>query len=180
MSPHGPGSVFCDVHALAPAGRRGGWISAQRKRTAGNGVVIDASNITRRLWIGGEPPDCDLPDFDVLVLCAQEIQPRRPELKFHGLTIHCPLPDAQLGTDKIRIALMGGHRVAQELVAGNRVLVTCAMGRNRSALVAGFGMAKIYRLSPGTIIETIRRRRHPDCLSNPHFVQLLGKYSVRH
>lgn len=141
-------------------------------------MVLDASNITRRLWIGGQPPfDRDLPDFDVVVLCAQEIQPRGTP--FHGRTIHCPLPDALLSHQELCTALMGGKRVAEELADGKRVLVTCAMGRNRSALVAGLGMARVYRLSAPQIMEIIRQRRHPDCLSNPYFVKVMNKFILR-
>ena len=139
--------------------------------------VLDASNITRRLWIGGKPPfDRDLPEFDVLVLCAQEIQPRP---KFHGLTIHCPLPDSALDHKELHIALLGGKRVAEELVAGKRVLVTCAMGINRSALVTALGMSRVFKMNATQIIERIRERRNPLCLSNAHFVKYLHRFILR-
>jgi hypothetical protein len=47
------------------------------------------------------------------------------------------------------------------------------MGRNRSALVAGIGLGVVSKMSGLQIIELIRQRRHPDCLSNPHFVTML-------
>src|SRR5690242_1643176 len=96
-------------HLLAPAGQRGGWLSAHKRRLERGGAAphdqpIDMSNITPRLWVGGRPPfDRDLPDFDVLVLCAQELQP--PELAFRRELVRAPLPDATLTTPQIRTAL---------------------------------------------------------------------------
>lgn len=177
------GAWFCETHIAAPVGQRGGWLSAEARRrrmAASNDAPLDASNITKRLWVGSKPPiDRDLPDFDVLVLCAQEIQPRRPELSFHGLTIHCPLPDSALSSQEISVALLAGKRVAEEIGSGRRVLVTCHAGLNRSALVAAFAILRRYRTPVPDVIELMRTRRSSAALSNPFFVTYLHRFNAR-
>jgi len=170
--------MFCTSHLRAPAGQRGGWLSAEmrRRRMAGSkDTVLDASNVTKRLWIGGKPPfDRDLPDFDVLVLCAQELQPT--QLAFSRRLIRCPLPDGVLTTNELRRALVVGRSVAQELADGHRALVTCHMGWNRSGLVAGLAMGLCHRMSADQIVTRIRMLRSPNALGNQHFVQILKRF----
>lgn len=172
------GSVFCLPHSLAPAGQRGGWLSAyKRAKQRGNDTAtpIDASNVAKRLWVGGRPPlDRDLPDFDVLVLCAEEIQPAR--VGFGRRLIRCPLPDSELTPGEARLAISRGRVVAQELAAGKRVLVTCYAGWNRSALVASLALATITRMTAGEIVVLMRGRRSPSALGNKHFVRLIETY----
>lgn len=174
------GALFCAVHMAAPAGRRGGWISAEKRRrqlAASKETSLDASNIVKRLWIGGQPPlDRDLPDFDVLVLCAREIQPGRPALGFRKQLIRVPLPDSALDDNELHTALVGSKHVAKAFATGHRVLVTCAQGRNRSALVAGLALGITSRLTADQIVELIRKRRSETALSNPHFVGYLEHY----
>lgn len=136
---------------------------------------LDASNIVRRLWVGGQPPlDRDLPEFDVLVLCAEEIQPER--LGFARKIVRVPLPDATLSTDELRRALAGGRAIAQALTSGQRVLVTCHDGWNRSALVAGLGLGLVTRFPSSQIITMMRVRRSPNALSNKHFCEVLYRF----
>ena len=176
-SSRGPGSVFCDSHVRAPSGQRGGWLSAYRRRQKmGSSATepLDASNVTKRLWIGGAPPfERDLPEFDVLVLCAAELQPQR--LAFARRVLRCPLPDAHLERAELNRAIVTARGVAQSLAGGHRVLVTCAQGRNRSAFVTGLAMGMLFEASAQQIIHTIRSRRRADCLTNPHFVALLER-----
>lgn len=172
------GSVFCAVHMQAPAGQRGGWLSAyKRAKKRGNDMAapIDASNIARRLWVGSKPPfDRDLPEFDVLVLCTEEHQPER--LGFGRRVIRCPLPDSQLTPGQARLAISRARAVAAELAAGRRVLVTCHAGWNRSALVAALALATVTRMTATEIVVVIRSRRCADALGNKHFVRLLESY----
>jgi protein-tyrosine phosphatase len=133
---------------------------------------IDASNIVRRLWVGSQPPfDRHIPGFDVLVLCAEELQPER--LGFQGTVIRCPIPDAELSADETRRAVATGRAVASQLTQGKTVLVTCAAGLNRSALVAGVAIGMVTKFDSDRIIKLVRARRSTDCLFNPHFRQIL-------
>jgi len=164
----------------APAAQRGGWLSAAgrlRRLAASRDTPLDASNIVKRLWIGGQPPfDRHLP-FDLLVLCAREIQPA--SIAFQGSAIRVPLPDSALDPDELRTALGGARATALALASGKRVLVTCAQGRNRSALVAGLAMGIVFRVSAEQIVSTIRAKRRSDCLTNPHFVGYLEQFVGR-
>lgn len=168
------GAIFCSDHLQAPAGQRGGWISAERRRRArgGGDVSLDASNIVRRLWVGSKPPfDRPLPGVDVLVLCAREIQPRG--IASAHVILRVPLPDSALSELETATAIMGGRQLARHLAAGRTALVTCAMGLNRSALVASIALGCITRMSADQIIDLIRSRRSSSALSNSHFVKLL-------
>lgn len=133
---------------------------------------MDASNVATRLWVGAAPPfDRDLPDLDMLVLCAQEVQPTR--VAFHGLVIRAPIPDSTLTNAELTRSLLASKAVADGLVRGQRVLVTCAQGRNRSALIACLALARLTRMSAEDLIQHIRARRHPEALSNPYFRHIL-------
>ena len=184
-----PGAPFCATHAKADPGKKGGWISAERRRRQRAGEIscrpgelaaamssdLDASSIARRLWIGGKPPlDRHLPGFDVLALCARELQPAT--VGFRGVVLRPSLPDSQLTQAELDRALANGREVAYALLGGKTVLVTCAMGRNRSALVAALGLGLITKLSATDLVELMRRRRSPECLSNPHFVSILHRF----
>ncbi len=137
-------------------------------------VQIDASNIVQRLWVGSKPkPEADLPKVDVLVLCAREIQPEMAN--FHGRVLRCPLNDAALSDGELRLTLHTATSVANALVTKQRVLVTCAMGLNRSALVAALALGRVSRLSADQIIALMRKRRSGS-LFNQHFVAILQRF----
>lgn len=145
------------------------------KLAASKETAMDASQIITRLWIGSQPPfDRDLPEFDVLVLCARELQPAR--LSFGRQVIRVPLPDSALAGNEVRRALMGGQAVAKALASGRRVLVTCAAGLNRSALVTGLAMGLTTHMSATDIILRIRERRAPAALHNTHFCGYLQQF----
>lgn len=82
-----------------------------------------------------------------------------------------------------RTALMASTFVAASLLKGRHVLVTCAQGVNRSALIAGLAMRGAYGLPAAKVIETIRARRRPAIgmtpLCNERFVELLMNASHR-
>lgn len=174
------GAVFCALHLAAPSGTRGGWLSAERRRRGlGGGVTddtpLDASNIVKRLWVGAQPPfDRDLPEFDSLVLCAQELQP--PQLGFAKQVVRIPLPDSALSTDELRRALAGARHVAVALTNGSRVLVTCRAGLNRSAFVASLALGYVSRLPPQKIIDLVRKRRSESALSNSYFCEYITRF----
>jgi hypothetical protein len=174
------GAVFCTKHLAAPSGTRGGWISAWRRAQARANAPtpLDASNIARRLWVGGQPPlDRDLPEFDLLVLCAKEVQPS--SLAFSRDVIRVPLPDAALSSHEVRQVMIAARGVSSSLRRGRRVLVTCYAGRNRSALVASIGLGMVTRATPAQLVRLMRERRHPEALSNPHFVELIHRFVGR-
>jgi len=135
---------------------------------------LDISNVATRLWIGGKPPfDHDLPAFDLLVLCAQELQPAT--LAFHGRVLRCPIPDDALDHQDLRRVVLIAKDVGDALLTGQRVLVTCAMGLNRSALVAALALARATKMTADDIIGRIRQRRNANALFNAHFQEIIRR-----
>ena len=82
-------------------------------------------------------------------------------------------PSRPMHATEIEGAIAMGLRVARRLRAGKRVLSTCAMGLNRSALVAGLAMSEVYGMDADDVIARIRSARGAWALSNPHFEKLL-------
>lgn len=110
----------------------------------------------------------------MLVLCAQELQPK--VLAFQKYILRCPIPDGALTRAETTLALGTGRAVANALLRGKTVLVTCAMGINRSALVAALALGLITTLSADQLVAVLRARRNPLCLSNAGFRDVLQRY----
>lgn len=135
----------------------------------------EVSEVVPGLYVGSKPPPGRHDGVDAIVLAAIEYQP--PAHLFPGIeVIHAPLDDAPGRTmreDEIALATKAADRVARRLRAGRRVLVSCAMGLNRSGLVAAIAMHDVYGMSADEIIARIRRARGVWALSNPNFEKLL-------
>ena len=135
----------------------------------------DADEVATRLFVGSKPPPGAHPQYDAIVLAAIEYQP--PANLFPGTeVIHAPFDDAPgrlMSHDEIVTATKAAARVARRLRAGRRVLVTCAMGLNRSGLIAALAMHDVYGMSADEIIKRLRRARGAWALSNPNFEKLL-------
>lgn len=137
---------------------------------------LDAHLVHTRLWVGSEPPlDRNLPKFSTLALCAAEIQPQDGDIRFGGRVIRARLHDHKPSDIEVRQAVGAAALVARELRRGGNVLVTCAAGLNRSALVAGIALLQTTKLGPDFIVRLFRARRSQSCFSNPHFVELLHR-----
>ncbi len=135
---------------------------------------MDAHRIAKKLWIGSKPgPDVCQRGFDAVVLCAFEYQ----DLPLPGCRIlYAPLLDEKPSGQDIRTAVSAAKKVHKLRAAGKRVLVTCAMGINRSSLVAAIALM-LSGTSATRAIAQIRARRRPQYditpLSNRHFVAAL-------
>jgi len=134
---------------------------------------MSQSEVAPGLFVGSKPSAGRHACVDVIVLAAMEYQPSGET--FPGAEVlHAPLDDAPLmREDEIAIAVRVAQRVARRLRAGRRVLVTCAMGLNRSSLIAAIAMSEIYGMSADEIITRIRHARGAWALSNPNFERLL-------
>lgn len=139
---------------------------------------IDADPVAPGLFIGSAPEPGYYRWLHVLVLCAREYQP--PQRSFPGLTvIRVPFdddPGTELSKREIRKVVSGGRTVGRYLASGQRVLVTCQMGWNRSALIAGIAMRDVWGADSVQIIERLRAARGEQALSNPQFEALLLRY----
>jgi protein-tyrosine phosphatase len=138
-------------------------------------LAIDASNVYPRIWVGAAPPaDRHLSHFTLIVLCAREYQPERPA--WTARVARARLPDEALSRPELREAVVAARAVVEEARRGGRVLVTCAQGINRSALVAGMAILQLTpRMSADEVIRTMKARRHPNCLYNHHFQAILQR-----
>lgn len=145
--------------------------------------MIDAHEIVPRLYQGSKPRvGRELADagFQVLVLCAREYQPAA--VYYPGLTvIHAPNDDHCFVTkDDLRVAANAASRVVEHLKAGEKILVTCLAGINRSGLVVALTIHKALGYSGRSCIDLVRaKRRLADgddvALTNTFFVESLMK-----
>lgn len=125
-----------------------------------------------------------LQQFDVVVYCALEKQPKPAELKIvpHGKhVLGVPLDDDpyQPITREQRVQLI---KVARQLAAymreNKRVLVTCMMGMNRSGLVSALTLMIATGCSGATAANAVSTKRRPmddgtRALFNPIFSQFV-------
>jgi len=136
---------------------------------------LDATRITKGLWMGSKPQTGSAvkrSGFDLLVLCAEEYQPKAKE--FPGVeVIHAPFDDNDIGPlpHEEQIARKAAKRVGNALRSGLNVLVTCQQGRNRSGLVTGLALVENGHDPVQTLI--LIQERRPLALTNERFQDLL-------
>lgn len=114
--------------------------------------------------------------FDVIVYCAEEKQPRAKGAPPGKALYKLPLDDdpyQQVPPDVGMILHRVGRGTAAHLVAGQRVLSTCAMGLNRSGLISSLTLMYALNMPARDAIRLIRQKRSPDALCNPMFEQFL-------
>lgn len=138
--------------------------------------MLDADHITHGLWQGSAPSPKDINprDFSVVVLCAKEYQPPARLFDPGVVVVHAPNDDTctRYPTDEeFRLADDASDLVADALCDRKKVLVTCAMGLNRSGLVSALALVK-GGFSPQEAVELIRKKR-PGALGNPYFARLI-------
>ena len=151
-------------------------LSVGKGRTEPTPLGLDATRLTKGLWIGSKPETGRMvaeSGFDLLVLCAEEYQP--PAWQFPGVeVIHAPFDDSDVAPTphEKKIARSAAERVVDALGHGSNILVSCYAGRNRSALVCAKVLVGCLGRSPQAAIDLIRSRR-VDALTNNHFVDLI-------
>lgn len=135
----------------------------------------DVSLVAPNLFVGSRPPPGRYRWLGVLALCAQEYQP--PSFAFPGVAVlHVPLDDdprRPMYDVEVALAMSNARTIARYLQTGQRVLVTCALGLNRSALVAGLAMQRAFGMSSDEVIDQIRTARSESALGNKNFTRLL-------
>lgn len=124
--------------------------------------------IQNQLWIGSKP-DPGTYCFDLIVLAAYEY-PLRIVGSIEGpKVIEVGLPDQELNSQQTARALEAAQTVAKYLSEGKKVCCTCAMGINRSSLVAALSLV-LLGVSPRRVISRIREARGV-ALTNPWFIE---------
>jgi protein-tyrosine phosphatase len=138
--------------------------------------VLDASRVAPGLYQGSAPKPGQVLPFDLVVLCAEEYQLPQWREPFGRRThvLRVPLDDSGRPPteDETRWAEAAGRIVAKARAVGNRVLVTCWQGFNRSGLVMGHALVNLG-VHPGQAIQAVKSARGPRALSNSWFRQLL-------
>lgn len=141
---------------------------------------VDASRVAPGLYVGSRPQPGLYRWLGVIVLCAKEFQP--PSYMYPGvMVVHVPLdddPTRAMRPDEIALAVSTARTLARCLQAHQRVLATCRMGLNRSALIASLTMQMAYDMSPDETIKRIRSVRGPFALRNPGFRWLIRQLAV--
>jgi len=140
---------------------------------------VSASKIVEGLYVGSAPPPGDYHDlFDVIVLVSDEYQPE--EKAFRGVmrVRRFPFDDSRDPTNHdLQTAWTAAEAVARDLRRWRLVLVSCRIGRNRSALVAALAIYLLTGVSGEEAMQMVREARVDDtgtrALSNPAFRDLL-------
>ena len=138
--------------------------------------AVDADLVIKDLWMGEAPRPGIKGPWKHLVLTAWEIQP--PDSAFPGMRVHrCHIDDSgpPVREDESASAVKCAAHVAHWVRKGEPVLVTCAMGRNRSGLVTALAIMFLTRASPADAVWLVRRARGPHALSNKSFVKLINR-----
>lgn len=113
---------------------------------------------------------------DTIVFCAEEKQPRIGKLPLGKAVLRLPFDDdiyRPIPPEAGRIFHQMAHRLAREARSGRRVLITCAMGLNRSGIITALTLMHAHGMAPADAIRLIRGKRSRDALMNPMFEQWL-------
>lgn len=109
--------------------------------------------------------------FQVLVLCAKEIQPSVAYFPRHLTIIRCPLKDDRdpIMPAERQLIRRTAQLVARQVARGRRCLVTCQAGLNRSGIVTATALHYLTGRSGKTCAATVARYRE-GALFNEVFV----------
>jgi len=133
---------------------------------------LDAVRISRGLYQGhAPPPGRHVADagFDMLVLCAKNFQPYAVD--YPGVRVlRCPLVDEPLTARAWEASTRAADEVVDALRRGERVLVTCERGKNRSSLVTAEVLCRTRGIRAEDAIRTIRSAR-PGALDNESYAE---------
>lgn len=134
---------------------------------------LDCSEIIPGIFQGSAPPtgrSVASAGFHVLALCAAEYQPKPEEFPGLKMLVSVPLwDDKQAGTETLQMARQAGALLADRWMRGQNLLITCAMGLNRSGLVTGMTLRRAFPdVEPRKIANRIIMKRM-GALSNPRF-----------
>jgi len=122
-----------------------------------------------RLAQGSAPPVGTRVPFDVVVLAAMEYQPDLPGYE----VLKVPLDDSgpPPSAEDMRTIRRTARDIAARVRAGQRVLVTCWQGKNRSGVLAGLALVELG-MPREKAVRRIRELR--DGLTNPFFRAMVG------
>ena len=123
--------------------------------------------------------------FDVVAFCAEEFQPDRSLiLRKNARTrvIYAPNDDGDLTRRQLEIAAHAADQVAGEFLQGQKVLVICMAGKNRSGLVIALALHMLSGAGGVAAARLVRAKRRSfggPALTNPSFNALLENIPPR-
>lgn len=131
------------------------------------------------LWQGSRPPQGDTLaslGYDLVVLCAVDYQP--PARRFTGVDVwHIPFEDdsnTPMPRPVLKSVFAAADKVVERIRQGDKVLVTCWAGINRSGLVSAISLHKLLGMSGSDAAHLIKFKR-PGALTNVLFIRMLGQ-----
>lgn len=130
------------------------------------------------LWQGARPEQgsrASREGFKVIVLCDDEFQPSRHNF-IDVRILKCPLVDIStkpVPPADLEMILKIADRVARHVSKGEKVLVTCYAGINRSGLVVAHALHRLTGWGGNKVVDYIRSKR-PIALTNHLFVQMIS------
>jgi len=136
---------------------------------------------TGSLWLGGADDIGSGDHYDLIVLCADEFQPKAHLIAKPGTQVlHAPNDDSErpLTREQAWIAITASRAVTKAFREGKKVLVSCMQGRNRSGLVMALTLHQLYGMDGEWCRGYIRSRR-PHALTNDSFNTFLGNIKAR-
>lgn len=138
-------------------------------------MTIDANEVFERLWVGSVPPRghrLAANGFTHVVLCAEDFQFAADKFA-EIVVVHCPYEDMDgpMRGSTMALVFATARAVAEAVKNGGKVLVTCAAGINRSALVAALAM-QMLGVEAWASVERVRAHRFTHCLSNEAFKRI--------
>lgn len=186
-------ALLCGTNVLRPAsrhsaaarsvdeGREGGRAVLRARSTGAAEISVTspvtlyearANEVVPRLWQSGVMHR-PVSDIDMFVQCAiEEESPYAPLDGFSVVVFHARFEDAAPRPAEREIALRAAEVVAAAVRRGQRVLVACSMGRNRSGLVVGLAL-RLLGHSGDEAVALVRAARGPMALSNEAFEQMV-------
>jgi len=134
------------------------------------------TKVHKNLFIGSKraltAPDAD---FDVYISAAEEIKPPRSIMDAFD-AYHIPLKDKpwefEQHPEELQRLVITAHDIAVLVKHGNRVLIFCHMGMNRSGLMAALTLMNLGYTAKQAVAAI--RKRHGCALSNSSFVRALS------
>ncbi len=133
-----------------------------------------ATEMLSGLWISCRPPLGEpllQYGLDVLVACEAEWQPA--DADFPGMQIlRAPLRDTEPTLEEVAIARAAASDIVSAVRAGKRVLIQCAAGFNRSALIAALAVRDLLFFDGRGAVIHVQARR-PGALNNGYFVKVI-------
>ncbi len=140
---------------------------------------LEYSEIAQGLSMGSRPSVglmARLHGFDIVVFTAKEYQP--PVEWYPGTRVaRITLNDAELPTKHALEAVHLATHLARAIRRGEKVLVTCNQGRNRSGLIAALTLAKLTGcsgLKASLVVKSKRNSPYGEALTNHDFIRALS------